>query len=141
MKILEVLTGRRKIGNIGEKFAARLLKKKGYKILERNYVAFDSEIDIICKNKTTIAFVEVKTRTLGFDNPHERRPASAVTPEKQRKIISAAKCYLGTHERSAHARLDVVEVYLDSNGKPTRAVHIENSFNRNTANERRTRYQ
>ena len=140
MKILEVLTRRRKIGNIGEKLAARALKKEGYKILERNYVAFDSEIDIICENKTTIAFVEVKTRTIGYDNPREPRPASAVTPDKQRKIIGAANYYLGAREHGKHASLDIVEVYLNADGKPDRIVHIENAFNRNTANERRTRY-
>ena len=141
MKILEVLTRRRKIGNIGEKFAARALKKEGYKILERNYVAFDSEIDIICENKTAITFVEVKTRTVGQENPREMRPASAVTPEKQRKIISAAKYYLGTHDSKKRVSLDIVEVYLNADGKPERVVHIENAFNRNTANERRTKYR
>ena len=140
MKILEVLTRRRKIGNIGEKFAARLLKKEGYKILERNYVAFDSEIDIICENKTELSFVEVKTRTQGNGNPRERRPASAVTPDKQRKIISAAKYYLGTHRCEKRVSLDIVEVYLNADGKPERAVHIENAFNRNTANEKRRKY-
>ena len=137
MKILDVLTRQRKIGNIGEKFAAKLLKKKGYKILKRNYVAFDSEIDIICESKTTIAFVEVKTRTLGLENPREPRPASAVTPEKQRKIIAAAKCYIATREKGKRISLDIIEIYLDNRGRLKNAVHIENAFTRNTAYERR----
>lgn len=139
MKILEVLTGRRKIGNIGEKIAIRALKKEGYRILEKNYVAFDSEIDIICENRTTIAFVEVKTRTPGQENPREMRPASAVKPDKQRKIISAAKYYLGTHSCEKRVRLDVVEVYLNADRTKNRVLHIENAFNRNTAYEKRNK--
>lgn len=137
MKILEVLTKKRKTGNIGEEFAAKLLKKSGYKILKRNYVAFDSEIDIIAENKDTVAFVEVKTRTVSAKNPREPRPASAVTQEKQRKIISAVKYYLGGRQCEKHVSLDIIEVYLNDDGSLADITHIENAFNRNTAYERK----
>ena len=54
MKILEVLTRSRIIGNVGERAAAVYLKRKGYKIIERNYVAENNEIDIIAKNRHKI---------------------------------------------------------------------------------------
>ena len=133
MKILELLTKQRRIGNIGERIAAKELKKKGYKILKRNFVATDAEIDIICENKTTLAFVEVKTRTLGRESPREMRPASAVTPDKQRKIIEAAREFLATREKGKRISLDIVEVYLDGDGRKKSVLHIENAFNRNTA--------
>ena len=133
MKILELLTRERRLGNIGERIAARELKKKGYKIIKRNFVATDAEIDIICESKTTLAFVEVKTRTLGRENPREMRPASAVTADKQRKIIGAAQEFLATREKGKRISLDIVEVYLDGKGKKSNVVHIENAFNRNTA--------
>ena len=136
MNILKVFTRQRKIGNFGEAAAAKLLKKKGYKILERNYVAFSSEIDIIAENKTTLAFIEVKTRTVEKENPREARPASAVTPDKQRKIINAAKCYIATHRTEKRISLDVIEVYLTSDGRKGSVIHIENAFNRNSAYER-----
>lgn len=136
MKILDVLTKQRKIGNKGEKIAVKALKKKGYKILERNYVAFSSEIDIIAENKTTLAFIEVKTRTEVKENSREARPASAVTPDKQRKIINAAKCYIANHSTEKRISLDVIEVYLASDGRKSNVIHIENAFNRNSANER-----
>ena len=136
MKILDVLTKQRKIGNKGEKIAVKSLKKEGYKILERNYVAFSSEIDIIAENKTTLAFIEVKTRTVEKENPREARPASAVTPDKQRKIINTAKCYIATHRTEKRISLDIIEVYLKPDGRKSRVVHMENAFNRNSANER-----
>jgi uncharacterized protein (TIGR00252 family) len=141
MKILEVLTGKRKTGNKGEKIAAKELKKSGYKIIARNYVANNSEIDIIAENKITVIFVEVKTRTLGYDNRREPRPASSVTPEKQRKIISAAKYYLGGRNSDKRIRLDVIEVYLNKDGTKNKVVHIENAFNANTAYERKAIHQ
>lgn len=133
MKILELLTPKRKIGNVGEAHAAAYLKKHGYKIIKRNYVAFENEIDIIAESKDTIAFVEVKTRTVGRENPKEPRPASAVTPDKQRKIISAAKYYLGTRNAEKQVRLDVIEVYLTSDGKLYNIIHMQNAFTRKTA--------
>ena len=136
MKILDVLTKQRKTGNKGEKIAVKALKKSGYKILERNYVAFSSEIDIIAENKTTLAFVEVKTRSEGKESSHEARPASAVTQSKQRKIINAAKCYIATHNTEKRISLDVIEVYLTPDGRKSQVKHIENAFNLNTAYER-----
>ena len=86
MNILKILTVKREIGNIGELAAVKFLRKNGYKILERNYVAAGYEIDIIAENRDYTVFTEVKTRTLGAQSPKEARPASSVTPEKQRKL-------------------------------------------------------
>lgn len=136
MKILEILTKRRLIGNLGEREAASYLKKKGYKILRKNYVAVGYEIDIIAENKTTLAFVEVKSRTESALSRFESRPAASVTPEKQKKIITAAKFYIGAKEMKKHVSLDVIEVYLCNDGKKTKVKeikHLENAFNMNTA--------
>lgn len=135
MNILKVLTERRKIGNIGERAAASYLRKKGYRILKKNYAPLDNEIDIIAENREFTAFIEVKTRTEGMENPSEPRPASAVTPKKQRGIINTAKYFLGTHRSGLKARLDIIEVYLDKRKRVQRILHLEGAFNLNTANE------
>ncbi len=137
MKILELLTPKRITGNLGERLAARHLKRSGYKIKAKNYVAKENEIDIIAENKTTLAFVEVKTRTVGHENPKELRPSSAVTQEKQRKIIAAARYYLARSKTDKRISLDVIEVYLSADGKENKIIHIENAFNLNTAYERK----
>lgn len=137
MNILKVLTERRETGNLGEHAAAIFLKKNGYKILKRNYEAVDYEIDIIAENKTTTVFVEVKTRTVGHQSPKEPRPASSVTPDKQRKIITAAKYFLGTHRVGKRVRFDIIEVYLDENKKVQNIMHLESAFNYNTAHPSR----
>ncbi len=138
MNILKVLTPSRKTGNFGERAAARLLKKSGYKILARNFTALDREIDVIARSKDVTVFVEVKTRTVGKQSPAEPRPASAVTPDKQRDIIKAAKCYLAQKKPEGRVRFDIIEVLLTGEEKKSifKINHIENAFNQNTANRR-----
>ena len=123
-------------GNFGEGEAARLLKKKGYKILAKNHVECDGEIDIIAADSEFTVFVEVKTRKYGVDNPVEPRAASSVTPEKQRRIIKAAKTYLAYNPTDKKVRFDVIEVYYDTEGakKRVREInHLEGAFSTNTA--------
>ena len=136
MNILKVLTERRVTGNFGEGEAARLLKKKGYKILAKNHVEGDGEIDIIAADSEFTVFVEVKTRKYGVDNPVEPRAASSVTPEKQRRIIKAAKTYLAYNLTDKKVRFDVIEVYYDTEGAKRRVReinHLEGAFDLNTA--------
>ena len=136
MNILKVLTEHRVTGNFGEGEAARLLKKKGYKILAKNHVEGDGEIDIIAADSEFTVFVEVKTRKYGVDNPVEPRAASSVTPEKQRRIIKAAKTYLAYNPTDKKVRFDVIEVYYDTEGAKRRVReinHLEGAFDLNTA--------
>ena len=123
-------------GNFGEGEAARLLKKKGYKILAKNHVEGDGEIDIIAADSEFTVFVEVKTRRYGVDNPVEPRAASSVTPEKQRRIIKAAKTYLAYNPTDKKVRFDVIEVYYDTEDTKRRVReinHLEGAFDLNTA--------
>lgn len=137
MRILDVKTEDRRLGDFGEGEAVRLLKRSGYRVLERNYVAFDHEIDIIAESVDAIAFVEVKTRTRGYTNPREPRPASAVTPKKQRAIIAAAKVYIAFHPPKKHIRFDIIEVYANPDGKGSWTLHeikhLKGAFNGDTA--------
>jgi len=133
MKILEILTEKRKIGNAGERAAVRHLKRHGYRIIAKNYVAAGAEIDIIARSCDTVVFVEVKTRTVGKTSPNEPRPASSVTSKKQRKIISAAKYFMGTHKKGYRMRFDVIEVLLDGKKKVQKISHLVSAFNYNTA--------
>ena len=136
MKILEILTLKRFVGNLGEREAARFLRKKGYKILKKNYVAHGAEIDIIAKKDNVTAFVEVKTRNVNSLGHKEARPGSSVTPEKQRKIIKAAAHFSCHYPQNTRLRLDVIEVYVEGTDKRLKVKeikHIEGAFDKNTA--------
>ena len=58
---------------IGEDIAVNYLKKKGYKIIERNFRKGYGEIDIIALKKNVLVFVEVKTRTVIHLDPQQRQ--------------------------------------------------------------------
>ena len=106
-------------GNFGEDKAAKFLKEQKYKIIKRNYKNKLGEIDIIAKQKDTIVFVEVKTRTdekYGF-------AAEAVDTKKQQKIRNVAVLYAQKYNIT-DMRFDVVEVYLNEE----KINHIVNAF-------------
>lgn len=118
-----MLNLRQQYGAQSESLAARLLKQRGYTILETNYRTPLGEIDIIARQRGTIVFVEVKARrSLGFGGPKW-----AVTPKKQRKISMVALYYLKTTRQSrAKARFDVVAIR--SLTEPPQVEIIQNAF-------------
>ncbi len=84
------MTDAKETGKEGEEIAARFLKSKGYRILERNYRTRFGEIDIIARKKKNIVFVEVKTRTSDeFGSPSE-----AVNRKKLAKLTSVASQFI-----------------------------------------------
>lgn len=50
------------LGRKGEKLAAGYLKRRGYKILKRNYRTPFGEADIVAQDGETVVFCEVKAR-------------------------------------------------------------------------------
>ena len=84
-------TKQQKVGKMGEDMAVKYLKKKKYKILERNYRADKyGEIDIIAKNKSGLVFVEVKTKT----DEQFGSPEQEFTYQKKKKMRRAIQNYL-----------------------------------------------
>ena len=100
----------------GENLAGKFLKKRGYKILRRNYAGKSGEIDIIAYDKGSISFVEVKTRLSENYGP----PELAVTREKRKRIIRTALNYLVTnHIEDIDYRFDVVSIlYKEDDNNP-----------------------
>lgn len=102
------------IGKRGEDAAVDFLKRKGYRIIERNYKNKLGEIDIIAKDNNTLCFIEVKTRTsLDFGYPQE-----AITAAKQKKINKVALSYLKQYNLlSISARFDIISVISNNQNK------------------------
>ncbi|MGN1432398.1 MAG: YraN family protein [Ruminococcus sp.] len=114
-----------KIGETGEMYVAEFLKKKKYKIIEKNYRKRYGEIDIIAENKNYLVFVEVKTR----HTDSMTSAADAVNRHKQLKIIKTASLYLAENETEKFCRFDVCEVYVnEDNLKLENINYIEGAF-------------
>lgn len=113
------------IGKEGEDLAAEHLKKKGYRILERNYKKPWGELDIVAQYGNEAVFVEVKTQNKG--NKFFIRPEENITPFKQKQLIKSAKAYLAFKRGlDKHWRIDVVAVELYGDGL-YEIRHIENA--------------
>ena len=114
---------RRRIGDGGETYAARLMEKQGYCIVMRNFTVRGGEIDLIAQNEEYIVFCEVKLR----DAAALYRPAEAVSKQKQQRIIRTAMCYLQQYPCAKQPRFDVVAITA-MGGKITHHEWIENAF-------------
>lgn len=100
------------IGVLGEKLASKYLQEIGYKIIDRNFICKQGEIDIIAQDKNEKVFIEVKTRT----NLNYGYPIEAVTQVKQKHIEKATQYYLYKNFiKNEYVRIDVIEVYLYKN--------------------------
>ena len=117
---------RLKFGREGESAALRFLKKKGYRILEKNFRSKVGEIDIIAEQDGVIVFVEVKARA-----DHEfGHPLNALTPAKQKKIIQTAQSFLARKRISDKPmRFDVVALTSDAEGPDSWQIELlQNAF-------------
>ena len=119
-------TAKMALGERGEKFAARYLRRHGYRILIRRFKTRAGEIDIVCRHGEWLVFVEVKTRK----SDDYGAPSEAVTQEKQQHMSRVALDYLRLldHPR-IRFRFDIVEVILqDDARKPADIRLIQNAF-------------
>jgi putative endonuclease len=111
---------RKRLGAIGEAAAVRELRRRGYRILDRNYLARGGEVDIIAEHRGTIVFVEVKTRS-----PRAwASPESAVTAEKKARVMRAANQYLAEYRNPSPVRYDVVAILTDEHDR-VKSLNIE----------------
>lgn len=116
-------TQRRKAGNIGEDAVCGFLARHGYEIINRNFTVRGGEIDIIAEKADIIAFVEVKTRTVGSMTSAEE----AVDLRKQRLIIRTAQAYLQNAAQPLQCRFDVAVVETEG-GKVKKLRYYVNAF-------------
>lgn len=106
-------------GKAAEDFASELLRKNGYKILQRNFRSRFGELDIIAQDKDTLVFIEVKART----NRRFGLPEEAVTAGKLWKIKKTAEYYSATHPQlPKKLRIDVVSLELKEGSFPVAKI-------------------
>lgn len=97
------------LGSEGEAYAARFLKSRGYRIIERNYAGRLGEIDIIARHRREMVFIEVKLRsTEELGSPEE-----AVGPRKLAHMRRCAQEYLSFHRIEPPCRFEIVSILKD----------------------------
>jgi putative endonuclease len=115
---------RRALGAEGEQRAARLLRARGWRILERNARVEGVELDLVAARAGTVAFVEVKTRrTRAYGRPEE-----AVDARKRARLVRGGAAWLRrTGLRFRHVRFDVIVCEVAPSGS-WRVRHLEGAF-------------
>lgn len=111
------------LGNIGEDFAAHLLRAKGYEIIDHHVRSRFGEIDLVAENDSgMLVFIEVKTRSGDLFGSAEE----ALTPWKQYKLINAIEEYLSKIDRYRDDwRVDLVAVEIEKK-RLKRIEHYQN---------------
>jgi putative endonuclease len=98
---------RQQLGKSGEDLAVEELVARGYAVLARRYRTRGGEIDIVAEDSGTVVFVEVKARA----STEYGSAVEAVTPRKQRQLVSMARDYLSrAHLLDRPCRFDVVAI-------------------------------
>ena len=107
----------------GETYAYWFLRRRGYILIARNYTlpGFKGEIDIVGYDGDTLAFVEVKTRTIpqSVDRTKYRLPEEAVNWEKRRNLTRIARQFLRIRRiESVPHRFDIVAIESQPGSRP-----------------------
>ena len=134
-----VKTAKRQLGDLGEDIACRYLERKGFRILERNYLRKWGEIDIVAKSGSKLSFIEVKSvsrESGGGEGSRvtmarlvpQYRPEENVHPTKLKRLHRAIQTYLIDHKISEDTpwQLDVACVYLDFSTRRAKVEILEN---------------
>ena len=111
-----------KIGEIGESVVCKFFKKKGFKIIERNYWKPWGEIDIIAKKGGTVHFIEVKTSSCTIQNNKITGstgylPEEKVDNKKMRKLNRVIMSFIKERNLRDKYQTDIAVVYLDLRDK------------------------
>ena len=116
----------KKLGPQCEEFAWGLLKKRGDKLVARNYHCPLGELDLVSWHGDTLVFTEVRARSsLDFGSP-----AETVTKSKQNKVKRAANWFCVQAfkgRRLPSCRFDVIWI-IACDGTITDSGIIEGAF-------------
>lgn len=113
-------------GAWGERLAAAMLRKQGYKIVATNWSCRFGEIDVIAENREFLVFAEVKLRKDASHGAAREFVGSA----KQERLRSTAQLYLCEYPTEKQPRFDVVEIYAPEGAQSQKPMitHLEDAF-------------
>jgi putative endonuclease len=118
----------RELGLLGESLAAEHMRRRGFRVLERNLRSRGGEIDMIAFDGTTLAFVEVKTTAAG----DRAAPLERLLPAQRARLRRQAVAWLCDRSRrrpyARDLRLDAIGVVLDRDGRLLRLDHVEGGW-------------
>ncbi len=127
--IRETVLNNREVGDIGEDVACTWLKRRGFLIIERNYLKKWGELDIVAAKDKILHFIEVKSvvnRVGGGSNGH--RPEENVHELKVRRLKRVIQTYLVERKYGLDAEFQfhIITVKMDPTTRRARVNLMEN---------------
>jgi putative endonuclease len=119
---------RHAVGAAGEELASEHLKRRGFRILERNFRTRWGELDIVAYDGETLVFCEVKARRSSRDGVN---PLESVHPRKQSRVRKMAGSWLierPSRPRADQLRFDAIGITFDAAGRLLELTHLEGAF-------------
>lgn len=117
---------RRWFGRRSERYAAKFLRREGYRILAINQADRRGELDllVLAPDRTTLVVVEVRSTS----HPDPRRAADSVDARKQKRIADATLRFLGRRRLlGTQVRFDVLAISWPPGREPT-VLHLIAAF-------------
>jgi putative endonuclease len=109
------MRARQRLGQWGEDLAVRYLERLGCTIVARNWRCPVGEVDLIVREGTWLAFVEVRTRRpSAYGSPEE-----SITSHKLAHMLAVAQTYVYEQGWEGNWRLDVVAIEVEGNSPPS----------------------
>ncbi len=136
-KIKKEPTEKQKIGRIGEDCACKFLEKRGFKVVDRNYLKKWGELDIVATKAKKIHFIEVKSvsreifqengKNVTRENKGDYRPEDNMHPWKLQRLARTIQSYLLDKDipDSIDWQFDVVTVYIDMSKRLSKVYIME----------------
>ena len=111
-------------GYMGERMAEKFLKRKGIKIIDRNFNIRGGEIDLIGEKEGITIFIEVKTRS----NNSFGTAGESINYLKRKSLRKTALFYLKKKGKPLKARFDAIYVYLNPSKRLKSIDWLKNIF-------------
>jgi len=117
---------RRRLGDAGERHAARVLAARGWRILDRQWRGEAGEIDLVALDGDVLVLVEVKTRRGDRFGAAEE----AGSARRRRRLLALGEEYVAAHPEHSERvwRIDLVAITLDARGAVERLTHLPDAY-------------
>ncbi|MBP6773766.1 MAG: YraN family protein [Gemmatimonadaceae bacterium] len=114
---------RQALGLLGERIAARWMRRDGWRVVAHRFRSGHRDVDLIMQRERDIAFVEVKARR----GDQFGSPVEAVHFRKQRELSRSARVWVDRHGSSELSyRFDVIGVLISDSS--VRVRHVPDAF-------------